>query len=102
MASESSKPSAPQIQIEIDDAVAQGIYANLALITHAESEMIIDFMFLYPQQAKAKVRSRIITSPSHAKKLLLALEDNIQKYEARFGKIEVGSKPDEPKIGFYH
>lgn len=92
-----------QIQIEVDEIVAQGIYANLALISHSETEIILDFIFLQPQVPKAKVRSRIITSPSHAKKLLLALEDNLRKYEARFGKIEVNLQPEnEPKIGFYH
>ena len=92
-----------QIQIDIDDVTAQGVYANLALITHSESEVILDFIFLQPQVPKAKVRSRIVTSPAHAKKLLAALEDNIRKYEARFGKIEAAARPeDDPKIGFYH
>ena len=93
-----------QIQIEIDDATAQGHYANLAMISHSETEMILDFIFLQPQVPKAKVRSRVVTSPSHAKKLLLALEDNIKKYESRFGKIETAPQPagGDPKIGFYH
>jgi hypothetical protein len=92
-----------QIQIEIDEATAQGNYANLALITHSETELILDFIFLQPQVPKAKVRSRVITSPAHAKKLLLALEDNIKKYEARFGKINVQTPMDgEKNIGFYH
>ena len=92
-----------QIQIEVDDATAQGQYANLALISHSETEIVLDFIFLQPQVPKAKVRSRIITSPSHAKKLLLALEDNLKKYESRFGKINVPAPLDqEGKIGFYH
>ena len=92
-----------QIQIEVDDALAQGVYVNLALISHSESEVVLDFIFLQPQNAKAKVRSRVITSPMHAKKLLLALEDNIKKYEARFGKIDTPvPQENEPKIGFYH
>ena len=92
-----------QIQIDVDDATAQGIYANLALISHSETEVVLDFIFLQPQVPKAKVRSRIITSPSHAKKLLMALEDNLKKYEARFGKINVSAPLDaEGKIGFYH
>ena len=92
-----------QIQIEIDEATAQGLYANLALISHSESELILDFIFLQPQVPKAKVRSRIITSPAHAKKLLAALEDNIKKYEARFGKINVQTPLEgDGKIGFYH
>ncbi len=96
-------PPSGQIQIEIDEATAQGTYSNLALITHSESEMIMDFIFLQPQVPKAKVRSRIITSPAHAKKLLLALEDNLKKYEARFGKINIQTPPEiDGKIGFYH
>ena len=99
-----SQPQNPnQIQIEIDDVTAQGQYANLALISHSETEIILDFIFLQPQVPKAKVRSRIITSPSHAKKLLLALEDNVKKYEARFGKIHVPAPVEgDGKIGFYH
>ena len=91
-----------QIQIEIDETVAQGVYTNLALISHSETEIILDFIFLQPQVPKAKVRTRIITSPSHAKKILLALEDNIKKYEARFGAIQLQAQVTEPKIGFYH
>lgn len=93
-----------QIQIEVDEAVAQGAYANLALISHSETEVILDFIFLQPQVPKAKVRSRIITSPSHAKKILMALEDNLKKYEARFGKIQLGPQLEggDSKIGFYH
>lgn len=91
-----------EIQIEMDEATAQGIYINLALISHTESEMVLDFMFLQPQSAKAKVRSRVITSPSHAKKLLAALEDNIKKYEQRFGKVDISPASNDPKIGFYH
>ena len=100
---EEQNPGATQIQIEMDETTAQGIYANLALISHSETEMVLDFIFLQPQVPKAKVRSRIITSPSHAKKLLLALEDNLKKYEARFGKINVSAPfEQEGKIGFYH
>ena len=96
-------PQQNQLQIDIDDNVAQGIYANLALISHSETEIIMDFIFLQPQVPKAKVRSRIITSPSHAKKLLMALEDNVKKYESRFGKIEIAAPPEgDSKIGFYH
>ena len=92
-----------QIQIEVDDAIAQGLYANLAFLSHSETEFVLDFIFLQPQVPKAKVRSRIITSPTHAKKLLAALTDNINKYESRFGKIqETSPLSADPKIGFYH
>lgn len=93
----------PEIQIEIDDVTAQGAYANSALITHTEGEVVIDFIFLQPQAPKAKVRSRVITSPGHAKRLLSALQDNIAKYEARFGPIKTDARPDDDKkVGFYH
>lgn len=104
MAEPTQNQAQGQIQIEVDENIAQGIYANLALISHSETEVILDFIFLQPQAPRAKVRARVITSPSHAKKLLLALEDNLKKYEARFGKIELAPQLEgaDPKIGFYH
>lgn len=93
----------PEIQIEIDDTMAQGIYTNLAMIGHSENEFIIDFIFLQPQAPKAKVRSRVITSPGHVKRLLAALQDNINKYETRFGEIKLPAHPEpDNKIGFYN
>ncbi len=93
----------PEIQIEIDDATAQGVYVNLAMIGHSENEFVIDFIFVQPQSPKAKVRARVITSPGHAKRLLAALEDNIAKYEARFGQVKTSVQPaEEKKVGFYH
>lgn len=86
-----------QLQVEIDEATARGIYTNLALITHTETEMLVDFLFLQPQTPKAKVLTRIVSSPVHAKRLLWALRDNIEKYEARFGVINAGDPPAEPK-----
>jgi hypothetical protein len=94
-------PVAPQIQIEIDETTAQGVYSNLAMIGHTENELVLDFIFIQPQAPKAKVRSRVITSPSHAKRLAAALQDNILKYEARFGEIKVHTEP-EKKVGFYN
>jgi Protein of unknown function (DUF3467) len=93
----------PEVQIEIDDATAQGAYSNLAMIAHSDSEFILDFIFVQPQAARAKVRARVLTSPSHAKRLLAALKDNISKYEAKFGEIKAGVQTEqEKKIGFYH
>ncbi len=91
-----------EIQIEIDDQTAQGVYSNLAMIGHSETEFVLDFIFVQPRAAKAKVRARIITSPAHVKRLLLALEDNIKRYEERFGEIRVATQAKEKKIGFYH
>ena len=79
-----------QLQIEIDDATSRGVYTNLALITHSETEFILDFLFLQPQTPKARVLSRLVSSPVHAKRLLWALKENIEKYESRFGAIPAG------------
>ncbi|OGS17307.1 MAG: hypothetical protein A2219_03495 [Elusimicrobia bacterium RIFOXYA2_FULL_50_26] len=93
----------PEIQIEIDEQTAQGVYVNLAMIGHSENEIVFDFIFIQPQAPKAKVRSRIVTSPGHAKRLLAALQDNIARYEARFGAIKTAQPPEEEKkVGFYH
>ncbi|MEW6557565.1 MAG: DUF3467 domain-containing protein [Elusimicrobiota bacterium] len=78
-----------QVQIEIDDTTAQGIYTNLAFITHNETEFTLDFIYVQPQQPKAKLRARIISSPIHTKKFLQALMDNLRKYEDKFGEIKV-------------
>ena len=80
-----------QLNIELDETVAQGTYANLAVITHSSSEFILDFVRIMPGLPKSKVQSRIILTPEHAKRLLRALQDNIQKYESNFGQIEVQS-----------
>lgn len=91
-----------QIQIEIDDLTAQGVYSNLAIISHSPDEFVLDFIFIQPQVPKAKVRARIITSPQHAKRFLSALQDNIKKYEEKFGQIKTEPKQELPKIGFVH
>ncbi len=92
----------PQLQIEIDDITAQGMYSNLAFITHSEQEFVLDFMFLSPQQPKAKVRARIITSPKHAKRFLAALAENIQRYESRHGIIANDPTPPNGEPGLYN
>ncbi len=91
----------PEIQIEIDDQTAQGVYVNLAMIGHGEGEFVLDFIFLQPQNSKARVMSRVLTSPTHAKRLLGALQDNIRKYEARFGEIKT-ELPAAPSAPYYH
>jgi len=86
-------PKLPEtaLQIQIDDAVAHGLYANMALVNHTDAEFTLDFIYVQPQQPKAAVRARIITSPRHMKRLLAAMTDNLQKYEARFGVVETSS-----------
>lgn len=76
-----------QIQIELSEEVAAGTYSNLAIITHSNSEFILDFVQIMPGLPKAKVKSRIILTPQHAKRLLNALADNIVKFEAINGSI---------------
>jgi hypothetical protein len=88
----SDQPQAPQIEIEIDDETAKGRYSNLALISHSETEFLIDFTMLQPQPRKTKVHTRIVSSPVHLKRLLWALQDNVSKYEERFGEIPAGPK----------
>lgn len=83
-----NKPNNNQINIELSEETAEGVYANLAMIAHSSSEFVIDFIRLMPGVPKAKVKSRIVITPEHAKRLLNALEDNINKYEATFGEVK--------------
>jgi hypothetical protein len=87
---DASKPpeGAQQIQIDLDEVAAQGMYCNLVLINHSDTEFVLDFAFLQPAAPQARVRARILSSPRHTKRLLRALETNLQRYEERFGKIE--------------
>lgn len=78
-----------QINIELSEEIAEGIYSNLAIITHSNSEFVLDFIRVMPGVPKAKVKSRIILTPEHAKRLLTALEDNIEKFEVANGRIKV-------------
>jgi hypothetical protein len=77
-----------QLNIEISDEVGEGIYSNLAIITHSPAEFIVDFVKMMPGVPKAKVKSRIILTPQHAKRLYKALKENVAKYEAIHGEIK--------------
>ncbi len=90
-----AKPSV-QIQIEIDAATAVGAFVNMAMVNHTETEFTLDLVYVQPQAPRASVRARAITTPKHMKRLLLAIQDNIQKYEARFGPIDLGDAPHFP------
>ena len=94
---DSTKPPGPegppQLQIDIDDATAQGAYSNLVLLNHNDNEFVFDFAYVQPATARARVRARIISSPRHAKRLLHALEMNLRHYEERFGRIEEQQMP---------
>lgn len=85
-----------QINIELSEEIAEGVYANLAMIAHSNSEFVIDFIRLMPGVPKAKVKSRIILTPEHARRLLTALEDNISKYEDNFGDIRESNESVPP------
>ena len=76
-----------QLSIELDDKIAEGVYSNLAIINHSATEFVVDFVSVMPGMPKGKVRSRIILTPEHAKRLLFALDDNIQKFEQANGTI---------------
>jgi hypothetical protein len=77
-----------QINIELKEEVAQGTYSNLAIITHSSSEFVLDFVRVMPGIPKAEVKSRIILTPEHAKRLLMALKDNVEKFEKAHGKVK--------------
>jgi len=76
-----------RIDIALSDEIAEGIYSNLAIITHSHSEFIVDFVSLMPGVPKGNVKSRIILTPQHAKRLLLAMDDNIKRFESMYGII---------------
>ncbi|SEP81372.1 DUF3467 domain-containing protein [Flavobacterium urocaniciphilum] len=85
-----------QINIELDEKVAEGIYSNLAIINHSNTEFVLDFISLMPGVPKAKVKSRIILTPQHAKRLLKAMHDNIQRFESIHGQIKEEEQPPIP------
>lgn len=97
-----SKKNPNQLNIELSEEVAQGIYSNLAIITHSTSEFVVDFVRVMPGIPKAGVKSRIILTPEHAKRLLLALQDNVKKFESQHGviKINQGHDPHLPPMAF--
>jgi hypothetical protein len=77
-----------QIDIELSEDIAEGIYSNLAIITHSQSEFVLDFIKMMPGVPKAKVKARIVLTPQHAKRLVKALNDNVQRFEQTHGKIK--------------
>jgi len=87
-----------EIKIVAEEAVQQGIYANMARISHSPEEIIIDFIYVHHGPPFGKLRSRIIMNPKHAKRLLMALNQNIQNYEANWGEISLPKPPEAPEI----
>ncbi len=89
-----------QINIELKEDVASGVYSNLAIITHSNAEFVCDFVQMLPGLPKAQVKSRIIMTPQNAKRLMRALIENIQKYEQNMGVINDGDLPGTPPMNF--
>ncbi len=96
MADEKDQMRPNQLNIEISEEVADGVYSNLAIITHSNSEFVLDFVRVMPGVPKAKVKSRILLTPQHAKRLMRALADNVQKFEAVHGPIRETEMPEIP------
>lgn len=93
-----------KLEIQMDDSTASGQYVNMAVINHNDSEFVLDFIYVQPQAPKAKVQSRVITSPRHAKRLMKVLQHNIHAYEQRHGEItlEEASRPQTEKDSPIH
>ncbi len=89
-----------KLQIELPEDVAEGVYSNLVIISHSPSEFVLDFVRAVPGVQKAKVQARIIMTPLNAKALLRTLQDNITKFESKFGEIKVGEEKGTRTIGF--
>lgn len=89
-----------ELNIELSAEVAEGTYSNLAIISHSNTEFVVDFVRIMPGTPKANVKSRIILTPEHAKRLLFALQENISKFETANGKIKVGEQQKIPPMSF--
>ena len=85
-----------QLNIELNEETAAGVYANLAMINHSPTEFVVDFIQVMPGMPKAKVRSRVILTPQHAKRLIRAMEENVQRFEASHGAITETEQPHVP------
>ncbi|MGB0836891.1 MAG: DUF3467 domain-containing protein [Flavobacteriaceae bacterium] len=91
-----NKPKEGHLNIELDEKIADGTYSNLVIINHSLSEFIVDFINVMPGTPKAKVKSRIILTPQHAKRLMKALNENINRFEAAHGPIKDQEQPPIP------
>lgn len=85
-----------QINIELDEQTAEGTYSNLAIINHSNTEFVVDFVNIMPGMPKAKVKSRIVLTPQHAKRLLMALGENIHRFESAHGEIKEAEQQQLP------
>ncbi|GAB4559319.1 MAG: DUF3467 domain-containing protein [Geothermobacteraceae bacterium] len=96
------KPKEIRIEIQLDEETAQGVFANLAVVNHTDAEFVLDFIYVQPQAPRARVRSRIITTPRHVKRLVKVLEENLARYEERFGVVEDFEPSQAGELGEYH
>jgi hypothetical protein len=94
------QPQQQQINIELGEKEAEGIYSNLAIITHSPAEFVIDFTRVLPGTPKARVHARIIMTPQHTKMLLGALKENVEKFEKKYGEIKIAGEPGGQILGF--
>lgn len=85
-----------RLNVELSEEIAEGIYSNLAIINHSPSEFVVDFLKVMPGVPKARVKSRLVLTPQHAKRLLRALNDNIQRFEEQHGEIKDTEQPQIP------
>jgi uncharacterized protein (DUF1778 family) len=100
MTNDPNKPKDAQLNIELPEDIADGIYSNLAIINHSVSEFVVDFISIMPGKPKAKVKSRIVLTPQHAKRFMKALADNIKKFEQANGEIEENEKVPNIPLNF--
>ena len=96
----SDKKEKKQVSIELPEELAQGFYSNLAVVNHSPTEFVVDFISMMPGMPKAKVKSRVILTPQHTKRLLRALVDNVKKYESQFGEIKDTGKQQQVPLTF--
>lgn len=85
-----------QVQLDLSQEMAKGVYSNFAIISHSHAEFVVDCASMLPGQPKAQVVSRIVLAPEHAKRLALALQENVMRYEQEFGKIQLQNQPAQP------
>ncbi|MCC7521522.1 MAG: DUF3467 domain-containing protein [Flavobacteriaceae bacterium] len=100
MTNDPNKPKDAQLNIELPEDIADGIYSNLAIINHSVSEFVVDFISIMPGKPKAKVKSRIVLTPQHAKRFMKALADNIKKFEQANGEINDTEKVPNIPLNF--
>ncbi len=99
---EEKKQKEVKLEIQLDERIAQGAYVNLSVVNQNESEFVIDLIFVQPQTPRAKVLSRVILSPQHAKRLATALQDNVGRYEQKFGELASAPQVVDESEGNYH